>query len=137
MQKKASLCKPFTICCTDGYVLDLPGPFYANQNDASILKNVLKDPEGISKILKTGDIFILDRGFRHVVGHLESLGYRVYMPALKGKRPRLTTAEANNSRFVTKIWWVVEAIRNYRQKFKLLPNEINNETLPNIEVSLK
>ena len=36
MHKKASLCKPFAIYCTNGYVLDLPEPFYANQNDASI-----------------------------------------------------------------------------------------------------
>ena len=133
MQKKAPLCKPFTICCTDGYVLDLPGPFYANQNDATILKTILEDPEGIRNILKPGDIFILDRGFRDVVSYLEDLGYKVFMPALKGKRPRLSTAEANFSRFVTKLRWVIEVIHGIiGKKFKLLHNEVHNKTLPNI-----
>jgi len=39
--KKVPLCKRFTICCTDGYVIDIPGPFYVTQNDAEILKHVL------------------------------------------------------------------------------------------------
>jgi len=29
-QKKVPLCKPFTICATDGFIIDVPGPFYGN-----------------------------------------------------------------------------------------------------------
>ena len=35
------------------------------------------------------------------------------MAALKGKRNRLTTAEFNASRYVTKIRWAVEATHNF------------------------
>lgn len=55
------------------------------------------------------------------------------MPALKGKRPQLTTKEANSSRFVTKLRWIVEAIVHdvvalLSKKYKFLHNEINNRT---------
>ncbi|EZA55469.1 hypothetical protein X777_04750 [Ooceraea biroi] len=33
-QKKVPLCKPFTLCTTDGYIVDMLGPYFANQNDA-------------------------------------------------------------------------------------------------------
>ena len=32
-QKKCPLVKPFTICTTDGYVVDVPGPYLATEND--------------------------------------------------------------------------------------------------------
>ena len=40
-QKKVPLCKPFTLCLTDGYVVDVLGPFYANEKDVKILKRLL------------------------------------------------------------------------------------------------
>ena len=109
-QKKVPLCKPFTICTTNGFTIDAPGPFNGTMNDAEILRAVLDDPNGISSILKPGDVFILDRGFRDVISDLEEKGYSVWMPALKGKKNQLTTRESNSSRFVTKLRWVVEAI---------------------------
>ncbi|KAJ8678221.1 hypothetical protein QAD02_014008 [Eretmocerus hayati] len=60
-QKKKPLCKPMTICTTDGFVVDLPGPFYGTQNDATIMKLIMEDPNGIRRLLKPGDIFILPR----------------------------------------------------------------------------
>ncbi|RYA67953.1 hypothetical protein DD595_25825, partial [Enterobacter cloacae complex sp. 4DZ3-17B2] len=104
-QKKVPLCKPFTICTTDGYVVDIAGPFLANQNDAQILETILENPEGLSKLVNEGDVFVLDRGFRDVKEKLEEKKCRVLMPALKGKRKQLTAEESNNSRFVTKIRW--------------------------------
>lgn len=101
-QKKVPLCKPFTICTTDGYVIDMLGPYPANLNDAEILRTLLQDPNGLCK-LKENDIMILDRGFRDVKAELELKKIRVLMPALKGKRKQLTTKESNESRYVTKI----------------------------------
>jgi len=60
-QKKVPLCRPFTLCTT-GYIVDMLGPYLANQNDAEILKNVIEDPNSLRKFLKEGDIFVLDRG---------------------------------------------------------------------------
>lgn len=70
-QKKTSLCKPFTITTTDGYIIDVPGPFLATKNDAQILDYSLSIENGLSTILKEGDIFILDRGFRDIVSTLK------------------------------------------------------------------
>lgn len=50
-QKKTHLCKLFTICTTNGFVVDFAGPFYGTLNDASITKIVLGDPSGLKKIL--------------------------------------------------------------------------------------
>lgn len=130
-QKKTPLCKPFTICTSNGYVIDVPGPFNGNQNDAQILKHVLADSNGISTILKPGDVFILDRGFRDVVEFLETEGYVVLMPSLKGKKNQLTTEESNYSRYVTKLRWVVESIHGILgQKYRLLHNQFRNTMLP-------
>ncbi|CAD6210174.1 GSCOCG00010879001-RA-CDS, partial [Cotesia congregata] len=46
-QKKVPLCKPFTICITDGYIADMLGPYYANQNDATIMRDIIDNPDGI------------------------------------------------------------------------------------------
>lgn len=129
-QKKVPLCKPFTICTTNGFIIDVPGPFNGTCNDAEILKNVIKDPTSISNILKPGDIFILDRGFRDVIDLLKNKGFQVLMPALKGKRNQLTTEESNESRFVTKLRWVVESVHGIiGQKYKLLHHQFDNKML--------
>ena len=83
-QKKKTLCKPFTICTTTGYIVETLGPYLATENDASIMKDVLEDPNGLKSILQKGDICVVDRGFRDVKDYLEQQGYKVFMPALKG-----------------------------------------------------
>ncbi|XP_044586031.1 uncharacterized protein LOC123266063 [Cotesia glomerata] len=130
-QKKVPLCKPFTICTTNGFVIDMLGPYTANMNDAEIMRIILSDPNGLIKLLKKGDIIVVDRGFRDVIVYLEELGFKVLMPALKGKRNQLTTDESNESRFVTKIRWVVEAVHgDIKQKFRILDHKLDNKLLP-------
>ncbi|CAB0041354.1 unnamed protein product, partial [Trichogramma brassicae] len=72
-QKKAPLCKPFTICTTNGYIVDVLGPYNATENDAKILESILNDPEGLTTLLRDGDKFFLDRGFRDVIAKLLEL----------------------------------------------------------------
>lgn len=131
-QKKVPLCKPFTICTTDGWIVDMPGPYLANKNDADILKSILQSQHPMKNFLQKGDILILDRGFRDVVSYLEEeMQVTVLMPALKGKRPQLTTEESNDSRFVTKLRWVVEAVHGIiKEKYHLLDNKLDNKMLP-------
>lgn len=137
-QKKVSLCKSFTICTNDGFIVDTCGPYVGTLNDAEIMKIILNDKNGLKSLLKEGDVFILDRGFRDVKAYLESKGFTVLMPALKGKRKQLSTAEANESRFVTKLRWVVEAIHSViGSKFKLLHNQLDNKLLPTVKVYCK
>ncbi|XP_074109258.1 uncharacterized protein LOC141534017 [Cotesia typhae] len=74
------------------------GPYYANQNDATIMRDIIDNPDSICHLLEPGDAFVVDRGFRDVKGYLEEKNYKVLMPALKGKQNQLTTAESNASR---------------------------------------
>lgn len=56
------------------------------------------------------------------------------MPALKGKRKQLT-AESNQSRFVTKIRWAVEAVHGIlKQKYRLLDHKIDNKLIPKVGI---
>ena len=132
-QKKQPLCKPFTICTTTGYIVDIAGPFYGTENDASIMKKLLSDPNGISSILQANDYCVVDRGFRDVIEDLSKLKYKILIPAFKGKSAQLSTKQSNESRFVTKIRWPVECIHGIiGQKFKLLHHQLDNKMLPNI-----
>ncbi|KAL1493831.1 hypothetical protein ABEB36_009517 [Hypothenemus hampei] len=89
---------------------DLAGPFEGNLNDATILQQVLREDHDIRSLLKKG--------------------FEVLMPALKGKRNQLTTKESNESRMVTKIRWVVEAVHgNIAQKDRLLHHQFRNRML--------
>ena len=71
-QKKVLLYKPFIICTTDRYEMDMLGPYPATQNDEDIMKTIIKDPNGLCKFLRTNDVFVLDQGFRDVVRDLEA-----------------------------------------------------------------
>ena len=99
----------------------MAGPFYSNQNDAEIIKNLIEDPHGLCQLLNEGEKLFLDRGFRDAKDVLESKGFTVLMPALKGNRNQLTTKKANQSRFVTKIRWSVESVHGiFKQEYRLL-----------------
>jgi len=137
-QKKSHLVKPFTICTTNGYIVDFAGPFYGNQNDATIVKHLLEDPAGIGSILQKDDYVIVDRGFRDAVEALSEKGYHVLMPVCKGKKPQLSSEEANISRKVTKMRWVIEAVHGaIAQKYKLLHHSLHNSLLPRVGVLCK
>ena len=112
--KNRPLLKPMMIVGTDGYILDAIGPYLADgrNNDASILIIIMKnDTERLKTWLSDGDIFVLDRGFRDCTDILQQLGFRTQMPCYldKGKKQH-TTEEANKSRMVTKVRWVVESV---------------------------
>ena len=110
-------------------------PYPGNQNDADIMKTIIEDPNGLCKFLRTNDVFVLDRGFRDVVKDLEENNFKVLIPALKGKRKQLPTEESNQSRFVTKIRWLVESDHGMlKQKYRLLDHKIDNKLLPNTRI---
>lgn len=62
-QKSDSLLKPFIICCADGWIIDCYGAFQASDNDAQILKYILKTDLDLRKILLPNKTMLfLDRG---------------------------------------------------------------------------
>lgn len=131
-QKKTHLCKPFTLCTPDGFIVDILGPYDANRNDATIMENLIESNEDLKSLLKNDDVLVLDRGFRDVVSKLEDKGFKVLMPSLKGKKAQLSTSESNFSRLVTKIRWVVEGVHGVMgQKYKLLHHQFSNAMLIN------
>ncbi len=67
VQKGRALIKPFVLCCADGYIIDIYGPFPATLNDAKIMEHNMNNDKSLINILRPNDLAILDRGFRDVV----------------------------------------------------------------------
>ncbi|CAF4200472.1 unnamed protein product, partial [Rotaria sordida] len=105
-----------------------------NNNDASILKHVIiNNYDDILNWIQENDILILDRGFRDSLGVLKSLGIDVAMPSfLSPNQKQFDVQEANNSRFVTMLRWVVESVNSRIKKFKWFNQVIPNSSLPSI-----
>ena len=135
VHKHTHLCKPFTMCTSDGYIVDMFGPYEGNVNDATILKHILSTNDKLVSILSVGDVFVLDRGFRDCLSFVESKGYSAKMPSFLDKdKKQLTRIQANQLRVVTKARWVVEAVHGIlKQKWKILSAEIKNQSLPKIK----
>jgi DDE superfamily endonuclease len=55
------------------------------------------------------------------------------LPSFLNGRRRFTAVEANQSRYVTKVRWVVEAANARIKQFKLLANVVANSSLRNLE----
>lgn len=82
MHKGRPLVKPLIIVSTTGYYLSVMGPYLARNNDASILKHVVKSNiENICNWVEKDDIFVVDRGFRDSLDFLEELGIQAHMPS--------------------------------------------------------
>jgi len=62
-QKLDLLIKPFIICCANGYLIDIYGPYAARRNDASIFEHVLQSDNNLRTLLERNKtICFLDRG---------------------------------------------------------------------------
>lgn len=112
-QKKRNFVKIMMVVTCDGTIIYALGPYKALDNDAKIMKSILEDTDAFDH-LENGDIFIVDRGFRDCVPLLRSKGFDVKMPGLVQRsetKTQLSTAEANRSRLVTAIRFVIE-VRN-------------------------
>lgn len=137
VQKTRSLVKPFVACCPNGYILDIYGPYPANMNDSEIIKQVFTTDKYID-LFEKNDVFIVDRGFRDAKTFLERKGFKVRMPELKPKsQNQLTTDQANKSRFVTKIRYMVEIVNGKLKQFRSLDRVRQNSTLNSLEADFK
>lgn len=112
-QKKRNFVKIMMVVTCDGLIVYALGPYSTLDNDAKIMKSIFENTDAFDH-LQRGDIFILDRGFRDCVGLLRNKGFDVKMPGLVQRsetKSQLSTAEANRSRLVTAIRFVIE-VRN-------------------------
>lgn len=143
--KYRNLMKPFMIVCGDGYILDVTGPYAARTSDAQIMEQILQNHNepmedgAFHYFFEQGDVFILDRGFRDSIPLLESHGYVSHMPPSKGPdENQLSTENANKSRLITMVRWVVETINGrFKRDFKLFRNRIFNRHVPQVFTDFK
>ena len=124
-----------TVCTTDGFILEMFGPYLGTSNDASIMRDLLTNNKDFLSLLRKGDCFVVDRGFRDVVSLLQEKGFVVRMPSCKKiNQSQLSTEECNSSRLVTKIRWVVESVHGVlKQKWRFLREEISNQSLVKVK----
>jgi len=120
-----------------GHIIDIGrAAFYADgkNNDASIFINQTQDTTGIMSFAEQGDFLVWDRGFRDANELASHLGFSVHMPHfLPRGQAQHTTQEANESRMVTKIRWVVESINSrVKRRFKFFLHTIENSYLPQV-----
>lgn len=123
------------ITTTTGYIVDVYGPYLSDHsnNDASIQKDILiKNKNGILNWIKDHDLVVVDRAFRDSTGVMRALGLDVCMPEFLNGRRRFDALEANRSRFISKIRWVVESANGRLKQFKWLNQTIQNSTIPQI-----
>jgi hypothetical protein len=73
-----------------------------------------------------GDHCVLDRGFRDIITFLQSKNIVTHMPELMDKKDKqFSTLEANESRRVTLVRWLVEAVNGrIKKKFKFFRNTV-------------
>ena len=64
---------------------------------------------------------------------MENLGLNVALPPFLHGRRRFTADEANQSRNVTKIRWIIEAVNSRIKQFRFLSNTVQNSSLPYLE----
>ncbi len=83
-------------------------------NDATILESILIEGIPLLNYLQPfKDHVVLDRGFRDNVINLKAMKIKVHMPELKAQNrneEQFSTRQANKSRQVTMVRWLVEAI---------------------------
>lgn len=80
--KGRPLVKPMMIVTSDGYILDILGPFLADgkNNDVAILYQHLREGEGLLKWAHENDILVLDRGFSDSLDMIETVGLKSESP---------------------------------------------------------
>ncbi|CAF4370868.1 unnamed protein product [Rotaria sp. Silwood2] len=118
--------------CVDGYILRALGPFFSDykNNDASILKHSLyKNEQDIINWLHKDNVLIVDRGFRDVIPTIKHFGYEAVMPSSLNRREQLSTEEANYTRLITKVRWIIESVNGQIKQWKYFSQTIQNSSL--------
>jgi hypothetical protein len=136
VHKHRPLVKPMILCTTDGYIIAVLGPYLADgkNSDAGIFVHQFEsetnsDAQALRQLIQEGDIWIVDRGFRGVNDVIPD--QTIHMPSFE-KDGQATTAEANHSRRVTKVRFVVECANARLKQFKFLARTVTNTQLPHI-----
>lgn len=134
LHKFRHLVKPFLIVSSDGYIIEVTGPYAATTSDANIICELLQDEDSLFHwFFEQNDVFVLDRGFRDAIPLLEEFGYQAHIPPSRNNETQLSTSDANKSRLITMCRWVVEAINGrIKRDFKIFREKYFNRALPDM-----
>ena len=73
-------------------------------------------------------------GFWNCVPHLEKFGYNVKMPLfLKRNQSQFTTTDANQTRLITKVRWVIESTNERVKQWQFFNRTIPNSMIEKID----
>ncbi len=138
--KNRPLVKFMSIVFPDGYVLEAIGPYLSDgkNNDAGITKHIIHTHQELIDWMEDEDVAILDRGFRDCIDQMKELGLECKMPSYLQKGvPQHTIEEANDSRLITKLRWVVESYHGRVKKWTFFDNRIHMQHLSSIGVFVR
>ena len=94
---------------------------------------MLNNNEEILTWIEDDDMMILDRGFRDSLAVLKSLGIDAAMSSFLGPNHRqLDVHDANRSRFITKLRWVVKRVSVRLKRFRWFSQTIQNSALSSV-----
>ena len=54
-QKKCHLIKPFVMCTTNGYIINIYGPYPATSNDSKIINHIMDTEDDIKQLIRPND----------------------------------------------------------------------------------
>lgn len=140
MHKHRTLVKFMMIVASDGYIIDVIGPFVSDSsnNDASMTKHILEKIEGAKNWFLQDNVFIVDRGFLDATEYLKRHNYKVRMPSfLEKKEKALSVSDANQTRIVTSLRWVVESANGRIKRWNFWRNTVRNRDFEFIEQDFK
>lgn len=130
--KKRNYVKIMMGVLTDGTILFTLGPFKATEDDAKITRAIFDSSSPSIKTLLPQDVLIVDRGFERCMATLMNLGFIVQMPSCS-HTAQLSTKEANESRFVTKVRYDVERVNGLMKVvWKIFMKTANTHQIPKI-----
>ena len=136
LHKGKSLVKPMMIVSSDGYIIAVLGPFFADgkNNDSEITKNLLyNNVQGFRNWMKPGDVIVVDRGFRDCLTDLQKFGYDTKMSLfMKKDQKQYTTDEANKTRLITKVRWIIESANGRVKQWRFFSNFVPNTMIEKI-----
>lgn len=69
----------------------------------------INNEQDILNWLHDDDVVVVDRGFRDAVRTINRFGFNVQMPDFLNGKKQMSTEEANHSRCVTKVRWMIES----------------------------
>ncbi|CAF1360407.1 unnamed protein product [Didymodactylos carnosus] len=122
--------KPMMIVFSDGYIIAVLGPFFADgkNNDSEITKYLLyNNVQGLQDWMQPGDVVVVDRGFRDCLIDLQKFGYETKMPLFMEKdQTQYTTDEANKTRLTSKVRWVIESTNGRVKQWRFFSNVVPN-----------